>query len=308
MALLLAPCAFVSQTMYREALSDPVFAFREGTTTLVAGDSHLEAALNPSYFPGSVNCSLSGESYFFTYYKVKHLLGRNPGIRRVVIGCAPHNFARDYQESFLFGAKLRFMEGYYFLMDEPGKRLIRSWKSSYIQPFLIYDLGIPLHLYRNRLLLKRCTGTRLLTRDVPFFGGFKDIAPIRCNAASVKEKIKLYFGRGENSKDGVYGSSYMAEYLAKIAELCQSRSVDLVLISTPVYGGYQRYIPSSARSGFEKIITGLQVSHPSVRFIDASDVIVQDNYFFDADHLNRDGARQFSTYCASILSEKSYCR
>src|SRR6187402_2467023 len=52
---------------------------------IILGHSHPECALNDSLLPGFKNLAHSGESYFYTYFKVKKVLEQNPSIETVFI-------------------------------------------------------------------------------------------------------------------------------------------------------------------------------------------------------------------------------
>ena len=85
---LLLPVSWAVRRAKTRVLASPVFVVPRNIRTLFVGDSHVEVGLDPHRWPCSANFAKSGENYFFTYHKLRHLLMRNPQIAKVVVGCS----------------------------------------------------------------------------------------------------------------------------------------------------------------------------------------------------------------------------
>jgi hypothetical protein len=60
-------------------------------TTLIIGDSHIEADLNDSIISNSVNLAVGGSPVYFNYIKLKKILEHNNQIKTVILGYSPIN-------------------------------------------------------------------------------------------------------------------------------------------------------------------------------------------------------------------------
>lgn len=91
-----------------------------------------------------------------------------------------------------------------------------------------------------------------------------------------------------------------AARLDSIARFCNNRSATLVLVHTPVSATFTAFTHSVQNTINEKVLLTFLQKHPYVEYIDADDhTVFNDNDFYDADHLNRDGARKLSRYISS---------
>ena len=70
--------------------------FDKSSTTVFCGDSHIELAINDSLMRNSVNVAKSSESFYFSYYKLKVMLNKNPSIKQVYLGISYHSLSSYY--------------------------------------------------------------------------------------------------------------------------------------------------------------------------------------------------------------------
>jgi hypothetical protein len=89
------------------------YKIEDDVTDLYAGDSHMEAAINDKIVPHSKNISKGGETYYFTYYKLKSLIEKNPKIEKVFIAASFHNFSKK-QDLLTNGNRSYFYAAPYF--------------------------------------------------------------------------------------------------------------------------------------------------------------------------------------------------
>jgi hypothetical protein len=298
--LLLGPISWASIRAKEKILTDQIFQLSDGTETLIAGDSHMEVGFDPTHLPGSASISTSAENYFYTYFKLRHFLQRNPGIRTVILGCGWHNFTRGYQESFLFGDKAATMQEYFPLLDEGGTRTLRRWSPDYLVPLLVYDAGLPIGLYKNKFLLKGILRRQLSKTDIPFYGGYRGSDRSRIDEAKIREKLQLYYACVPPSSE-VEVTPLMVVYLRKIIELCRANSIRVLLVNTPVHSLYREGVPGKMISEFNRIIAETSAA-PWVRYVDLSDLPLPMSSFLDGDHVNRSGAGVVTKVVADMLT------
>lgn len=304
--LFLGPISWASIRANEKLLSDSTFELQDGTDTLIAGDSHAEVGLEPTHIPRSTSIAISGENYFYTYFKIRYFLQYNPGIRNVILSCGWHNFARHYQDSFLFGDKASTKLAYFPLLDEEGRRTIRRWAPEYLVPLLANDAGLPINFYKNDFLIKCIIIKGILHHDIskgdiPFYGGYRDLYNSRIDKSNIIKKIRIYYAKVPNTSE-VEVSSIMVSYFRKIIELCRENSIRVILVNTPVHLKYREDVPCKMISEFDNIIKEA-VSVPEVRYVDLTDFSLPESYFLDGDHVNRNGADVVTAVVADILAE-----
>jgi hypothetical protein len=298
--LLLGPISWASIRAKDHMLADPIFRLPDGTETLIAGDSHAEVGLDPTHLPGSASIATSAENYFYTYFKIRHFLRRNPGIKTVVLGCGWHNFTRGYQESWLFGDKAASKQEYFPLLDNGGTRTLRRWSPDYLVPLLVYDAGLPIGLYKNNFLLKGIVGRQLSRKDIPFYGGYLGLDSSRIEGAEIREKLQLYYACAPPASE-VEVSSVMVVFFRKIIELCRANSIRVLLVNTPVHSLYREGVPGKMISEFNRVIAET-IAAPGVRYVDLSDLPLPESSFLNGDHVNRRGAGAVTKVVADMLA------
>jgi len=297
--MMMLPVCLWSSHAYKQLLAASAINLRKDTNILIAGDSHAEATVNPVLLPHSVNIAKSAENYFFSYYKIRHFLEKNPQISVVVLGCSWHNFPRNFQESYIFGAKLYSMESYFPLLDQFGKEIIKSRKSTYLVPWCRYTLGLPLQLYLDKLLHRKLLGLSLGRQDFMFFGGYRALSTTNIDPVNINKKLQRYY-QGSSITDADT-SPYMIEYLYKIVRLCSDRNIKLVLINSPVHNLYRQGVPVSATHDLERLQAHIKAKFNNVEYLNLSNYQLPDQYFYDGDHLNKSGADIITKYLAAML-------
>jgi len=302
--ILLGPICFLFQHLYRQTLDAPAFYLGKDVTTLVVGDSHTQGAIDPAWLIHSENISKSAENYFFTYYKLKHFLNKNSQINLVIMGFSWHNFAKKYEESFLFGKDNNVTSVYYPLLDQQGKSILWSWENTYLYPYGQYTLGLPLKIYDQRLLQRKLFSLKLNRDDFEFFGGYEKLTSSNTNNILIENKLNKYFYH-PTSSSGSDISAYMTQYLEKILNLCEERKIKIILINTPVYDVYRSGIPDDMVRVLDSIQIEMQSRHPNLIFIDYSKLKLDRNNYYDGDHVNQFGAEIVTKRLAETVLTKN---
>ncbi|MDR0427925.1 MAG: hypothetical protein LBH12_04905, partial [Dysgonamonadaceae bacterium] len=90
-------------------------------------------------------------------------------------------------------------------------------------------------------------------------------------------------------------SAYQKAYLLKIAELCKSRDVELILLNVPMYKP-EVYGDNELANDFHDAYLS------DVKYMDYSAFTLPDSCYRDIGHLNYRGARIFSQYLQERFS------
>jgi hypothetical protein len=296
----LVPLTWSIRNAKNRVLVSAVFRLPKGTKTLIAGDSHMETGVSPRNLPYSYSIALSGENYFYTYSKLKYFIEVNNCINTVILGCSWHNFAKKYQESYLFGDKSSAMHGYFPLLGDEDKSVIKRWSPDYIVPFLVYDIGMPIGIYKDKFIVAGLIDAQIKKDDVNFYGGYKELTGSKYKDTSVKEKINLYF-------DGDYSneSNLMNTYLHKIIQLCEKNNLQIVLVNSPVHPYFKERVPEHFITAFNKQLTNIVKQYSHAKYIDMSSLTLPSSVYYDGDHMNKIGAAIVANYLAAEI--KNMC-
>jgi len=300
--LLMAMGWFITRYTTRFA-SDKVFELDKTDSVLFVGDSHAETAFDPRLVDNSDSLAKSGENYFYTYYKLKHILNSNPQVKTIVLGHSYHNMAKKYQDSFLTGDKASASEAYFWLIDEEGRKNLRPQGGGYLVNLLKYQYGIPLQFYRNSVVHKMMMGRKLQRADFSFYGGYNSIDRSNLEQRLIEQKVSSYFYDTDGHYTGT--SPVMIEYLDRIVDVCSRRGIRVYLVNLPLHPNYVKRVPDAAITDFSDVTASLHRKFPQLVVIDWSRLKLDDPMYYDGDHVNARGAAMVSRMMAQELGSES---
>jgi hypothetical protein len=93
------------------------------------------------------------------------------------------------------------------------------------------------------------------------------------------------------------------EWLHRLADLCENRDVLLYLVAMPMLPDYRSGIPMEQILLMEQVMRSMAQEHNCVRFVDYQEWGNEDD-FWNATHLNTDGAKRFSIMLLHDLYNK----
>lgn len=231
-------------------------------TIFITGDSHTECAIDQTYLPNIMNCSMSGEPFLNSYHKISNVIRDNKNIDTILLGISPFhiNPNSDYDRVDKFDEINRYFYLFTFndfkeigLHDDLFKWLkIINWIDIYTSPNILNALGRSLSLEEREL------------------------------AADIELHKKL---KGTDST--FYGNRITCLYLDNIVKLCQSKNKKLIFISTPIYKAEAIY-------NTKYFYDFLSNNYPDIEFWDYTNFQVPDSCYANCNHLNRYGAEIFT--------------
>jgi len=283
--------SYYLRSLYCIKSNDNIFKLDDGIRTLIIGDSHTMAALDPDIINKSKNISLDSENYFFTYYKLRYYLFNNSQIKNVILGFSTHNVSKMSSEMFFYHGptEKQELDRYYRILDLEGKFRIMSFRKYFIISVLKYDFGIPLEIYKDDFFLKKVFQKNMNKSDYDFIGGYYRSEKSNVNLEDIKKKIKEYYYNDHMIYQGE--SQLNIEYLNKIIELCAKKGIEVYLYNTPVYWIYKKMIPAENVHDFERVKEEIMKKYRNIVYIDHTDYIHDKDYFGDQDHVNSFGAK-----------------
>jgi hypothetical protein len=242
---------------------------------IIIGHSHPECAINDSLIEGLQNFSRSGESYFYTYYKLRPLLAQNPQIKTVFVEFSNDMISAEKDE-WTWGRRYmtRLYPEYGVFIDAAGNDLLfrhnpRAFvdaQSLALQSTMM-SLTHPHYNYAERL--------------------GKYIYLVRDQTDSLLKADTLdYVDRSSLFKL----SSTNLGYLRKIIDYTRSMHRDIYLIRTPMHLRSPYRINENL---FMKVYDSL---FRDVKFMDYVNFPLENNEYGNLEHLNYRGARKFSEF------------
>ncbi|MDR0370332.1 MAG: hypothetical protein LBH80_00530 [Prevotellaceae bacterium] len=255
------------------------FKLPEGKHILVLGDSRTKYAVNDNIFSCAENVAQSSEVILFSYCKLRKFLAENEQLNTVILSYWGYTVRAEGMERELFSESymVNRIPLHLPLMDKEDIAVFSGKKASFI-----YAVLHPAY----KLLINMLTGKPLSYKSLAF-GGYKDL-----HRDKLQEDIERWNRAADKAIDSI--SVYQKTYLLKIAELCKSKGVELILLSTPdkleVYGG------NELANDFHEAYL------PDVKYMDYSTFHLPDSCYGDVTHLNYRGARIFSQYLQERFS------
>jgi len=256
------------------------FKIDPATKIVIFGHSHPECAYNDQLIPKFKNLCQSGESYFYTYQKVKKVLSQNKQVKIVLIEFS-NNQIDVKMNDWTWG--LDYMSTKYptysaFMDKADFAILIKNNRK---------DLMSCVSLSTQKNLL------RILTSNynfIPKIGGYLKIE----HNETLDERKNIVAKTYNVSKKSVLSATNI-NYLQKIVAYCQSKGTKIFLVRTPQHKNYE--FLSNERDFYnirEKYFS-------SVEFLDFNNFPLKDEEFADYGHLNYNGATKFSKWFNNML-------
>jgi hypothetical protein len=251
----------------------------EETNKVVFGHSITEFSVNDSLINGLKNYCESGESYFYTFQKVKKVLETNENIDTVIIGLHPNQIEEqvDYwiwEDKYVTNRYVKFFP--YFKMEDHYLIATKNFGG--------FLNAISLNLKHN--------GKRLLKRDFDVardFGGFiSNTGLVDSNNSNTKNPSEKIVEQRL--------SYYNLKYLKKIVDYCKALDKKVFFLNSPSLTVndrfFTRYISEALNREFKGVV-----------FLDFSKLRMDKKYFVDQIHMNYQGANMFSAHLDNLLKD-----
>ena len=250
---------------------------------LIIGHSHSECAFNDSIINNFKNLSALGESYFYSYQKLKKVLPQNKKIKNVFIEFSNNQITKQMD---------------YWTWDD--KHLLS--RSRYL-PFIdIGDLKLLWSKNPSGFITSSSKSFRNNTMNVLMFrynyknklGGYFWLNRFKTDSLVAnlkKDNLKL-----SNKSDSI--STKNIEYLQKIVSLCKTNKVNVFFIRSPQHP----LLPT--RKNEKQFLKIKSEMFKNITFLDFNNFPVTNNEFGDLGHLNYLGAKKFSLWFNTLLKKE----
>ncbi len=244
-------------------------------TIAFIGDSHIEQSINDNTYNDIITFAQSGDNYLYTYSKLVKLLQDNSSIDTVVLGIDYHNIditADEWYKSQSY-INFKFPKVFPYMSLSEVKELTSFNPWGYLKAFS--NLFSIQDLFDKENYMKQ-------------YGAFQGI-----DSTITMEAINAVVT--SNYKEQL--SSTQMRYLDKIAEICLSKKIELVILTSPVHSSAVKV------KGLELAIDQYVKKH-NLRYLNDRSLMLSNEYFSDRFHLNRKGADYFTQFVLKQLREK----
>lgn len=254
---------------------------------LVIGDSHTECTVDDNIFDRSINISLSGVHYAFTYAKLKKVLEQNSQIDTVLLSFHPKSINAYSDKVFLDDEVLQNRVRHYILYLNPKdlyplNHRVVFWMGYIKAPISSFSSIIKKYKSKGKSQISSLGAYLKLDRD-----------GLQKNLEAIGSDYPL------DSKIDTTSKRFL--FLQNIKEYCDSQNVKLILFNSPVYKPYTYYNIYE----FEEMRKSLL---SEIDYLNFSNFPFEDKYYGDMEHLNFNGAEIFSHYLQDVgLIDDSIC-
>ena len=256
------------------------FKISDKNNILLVGHSHSECAFNDTIVSGLINYSQSGESYFYTYFKVKKLISQNPHINKILIEFS-NNQIDQHMDDWIWDDKYlsyRFPK-YASFMDLQSLQFLREKNPN------CFKQSLPVVVKNNvTMLLKQLNYTKEI-------GGYLYLERNKTDSI-----LKSRSFEKEILDEFQEVSVHNLAYLHKIIDFCQQNDVAVFLIRSPLHAQYYGY---QNEPTFQDLLV---TDFSNVSFLDFSKFPLENKEFGDLQHLNHFGATKFSKWFSNLMA------
>lgn len=261
------------------------------------GVSFSQFSLSDSIIPHFRNASMKGKSGLGIYLTAQKIIENNSQVEALICDASILGLPiyRDYKFYLPVFAPSEFETVYpliawkdirtypinykYFFKSQMRNEWVPNWR--YIKNFLHNTFG--------------CFDFQL-----PYIGNY---APQTGNHLEGSRKV---FSKRLKQMQGLTGetapmSTIDVHYTDSLVQYCQQKEVNLIFYCAPVHHEFISLIPSEYRTKFKESLNLLE-NQPGVKVLNFSDLDLDDDCFFNANHLNNKGAEIVSKMMRDSLA------
>lgn len=248
---------------------------------LVLGNSRSLYSINPAYFSAKgYNLSHVSQSFYYMKEIGARYIPRMPRLKCVIIECTPGSFYTNLTRSierwrtfyYLHYWDIDNRELQWYEVNRYSKFFLYEPKRSFYYATKLFDVDLARGMHPNGWEFMDTTNTKLWINDstARVRAAFNDS---NADPASV----------AENRKN-----------LESLISVIRARKLDCVLISSPVYATYAKYMNRDKIQTGIKIAEELSSKYGCEYYNYLTDPRFELNDFSDNDHFNFIGARKYS--------------
>lgn len=259
-----------------------IYPLKKENENIFLGHSHSACSINDSIVNNTKNLSGTGESYFYTFLKLKRILNSPNNIKNVFVEFTNNKTMLYYDKNIIETRYIReFLPNYIFLLEkEEFEILLFNNPKGFL-------LGILDFVSVNTQAI--LSPKKQVAKEIKW-GGFYYNQDNLIDSFLKKDINDIPYQKMNQPL-----SNYGLNYLDKIIELARQKNKNIFLFRSPMYGnGYNT-------ANEKELQTLLKTRYRHCKFIDFKNFPISKYDYADLLHLNHKGARKFSTYLNKII-------
>lgn len=278
----LATAAGVGESSTTEGLRIPP----EEVEGIILGSSHAEMGISANAFAATTyNCAFTSQDLWYDCEIAAELARRLPNLRRIYFNLSvfspAYSISGDRSESW--------REGLYYLGWNISSRQGEDNAGRY-----------RMLLAGSQPLVDRAIGKAQL-RDEPL-RGWSPQTGTQLDPAGVAAAVARHRGIMERPAEV---TARLQDKLIRTIRDCQDRGIECVLLSTPTHALYREHFTAEELAGVRMLVDEV-CRETEARYLDYSaDPRFPEGYFYDGDHLNRQGAELLSQLIEADCARRS---
>lgn len=246
------------------------------------GNSHPECAFNDSIIYSFANYAQSGESYFYTYSKLKKIHKDCKLIKNVFLEF-DETVLEKRADEWIWGGKQsqRYSNLFPFIEFADQKLLAKNNWQVYVDFLTIATKDNLINLFQNSYNYSSNMGgyLNLSGSKMDSKKGLLSPNSVVCDSAFTNISI------------------CNISYLKKIVQYCKSEKINLYFTRTPLHPNYSGYC-------YDRVLKKIKNEEfADIEFLDFSKFKLSETEFFDSGHLNYQGSKKFSVWFNNLFKK-----
>ena len=274
----------VTYLLNNKAQNNQYYRLSPDTKYLFVGSSFVSCGIRDSEIDGAVNLSLAGESFFYSYPKIRKIIDANPQLKYIFLDYSNFKLTKIidkymWTDMYLSTQYLRYAP----LFENSDKLAILTDNP-------IGFLSIQPMIARETIGFLEWEGT--FYPSYKYWGGYDEF-----RFSKTDSLIRVNHQSKATHQDIFEVGPVNLKYLEKIKKLCIEKGVNLILFRTPTH----RLDPYRANEEFFQNYRKENLA--GITFLDFHNFPLENKEFLDLDHLNYFGATKLSSFLNSLIKD-----
>ena len=259
------------------------FTFHKTNQNIILGHSHAECSYNDSLILGFKNLAQSGESYFYTYFKLKKVLENNTQIKTCFVEFTNNNIESKFEKWIWDDQYISNRYPKYFAFMNASDIFLLAK----LNTFAILNAQSA-SLKSNFLFIKSKKKNYIIENNL---GGYLHIDK------TVSDSCLRIQNKFIEKIDTINIANINLQYLTKIVDLCNNKKVKLFFIRSPTHKN------CTGMYNERQYKNVLKKSFSNVEFLDFKNFILPNLNYVDYEHFNYKGASKYSKFFNSLVED-----
>lgn len=270
---------------------------RNDIECLILGSSTSNNNINPKYLDiSSFNTASSARIIYYDYALLNHFINDMPNLKCVIMTIAPFHLYRDYRYKVKTAEHAAIHEPTYRCMHYKYMNLSYDYKD------ILYWSEI---LNSNYNYMDRFSEEYSKRADFDSLGYGKLLGHLEGQKYGNWKEFKVFTDIDYNDPNVEKAVNHNIEFLVNIANLCKNKKLRFILLQTPFHPIARETITMKDKSHLASCIRAIRKNYDKTEYYDFScdSSFNDDRYYFNASHLNIEGAEKFSHIVNNIVQK-----